>query len=217
MGIELNIDKLPVVARFLFTFCSFANRDTLIPTMPAVRSGRTDTILREFTVTQEEGRAHPMVICNHYRHRTSINVTRIGRYFDSECPPYENHRLRQQVQYRKDIRNFAISLTAAQAKKVNQYAAETILLDGKPFNLFESSPIRTFFYTLIPSYIPPNATVITNDWLPLIYNQIRIEFKEKHIDKCDYINVFYDESNNYVGKRILNISFSIPNDSRAFF
>ena len=68
--------------------------------------------------------------------------------------------------------------------------------------------MRVFLYSMIPNYIPPNATAILNEWLPLIYNQMKEEIRIRYLSRAEYVNVFFDELDDYSGRRILNIFFS---------
>jgi hypothetical protein len=94
---------------------------------------------------------------------------------------------------------------------------KALITGGRPLSLFDSQEMQGFITALDPGYTAPSRKIITQRLLPQVYSEIKHEVIQRIIRPAHSLNIIFDGSEDYNGRRIYNISVSIPHSNSIFW
>jgi hypothetical protein len=77
-----------------------------------------------------------------------------------------------------------------------------------PFSFFEHPAVKAFLQRLRPAYYPPQRYQLNQRLLEQCYKDIKKEVK-RYINSQDLLAILFDESNNVISDRVINIAVII--------
>ncbi|MGF7230448.1 hypothetical protein [Arachidicoccus sp.] len=104
-------------------------------------------------------------------------------------------------------------LPSAQAA-MDEALVDAIVIDNRPFSIFEQVSMRTFLQRVNPLYMPPNADTISTKIIPRYYQALRDRILNE-LRRTRYLNITFDESTNINNERCFVITITTP--TRSWF
>jgi hypothetical protein len=137
-----------------------------------------------------------------------VNTTRQSEHIE-ECSKaleilQRGTKSRQQKLQIKRLPSAQISMDEA--------VVDAIVMDNRPFTLFEQPSMRTFLERVNPLYKPPSAETIRTDIIPRYYKNLRSQILGE-LRRTRYLNITFDESTNINHERCFVLTITTPTKS----
>lgn len=151
------------------------------------------------------------VKCQHCGKETAKNTTRQQKHL-TECHAYKKAMDMDPNRNVPKIQK-SLQLYAPTPKQKLDYALSLAIFAGaRPFNFLEEDAMREFISLLNPFYNPPNRKTIASTVLDNCYEVLKKQV-EARIQDFRYLTVVFDETTTLQHNRIINLSFSVQNQS----
>jgi hypothetical protein len=97
---------------------------------------------------------------------------------------------------------------------MDETLVEAIVIENRPFSLFEQPSMRAFLQRVNPLYTPPDRHTISGTIIPRYYKALRSRILDD-LRRVRYLNITFDESTNINNERTFVITITTP--TRSWF